>query len=54
VEDAVCSRSKKNHKNALARLRQAGVIITNTESVLFEWMQDASHPQFKTLSRLIR
>lgn len=54
VEDAVCSRFQHNFKNAIARLRQAGVIITSTESVLFEWLRDASHPQFKTLSRLIR
>lgn len=54
VEDAVCSRRKKNFKNALARLRQAGCIVTNTESVLFEWLRDAQHPQFKVLSKLIR
>jgi nicotinamidase-related amidase len=54
VQDAVCSRSKKHFKNALARMRQAGVIISNTESVLFEWLKDASHPQFKTLAKLIR
>jgi len=54
VVDAVCSRSKHNFKNAIARLRQAGCIITNTESVLFEWLGDAQHPQFKALSKLIR
>ena len=54
VEDAVCSRHKRNHKNALARLRQAGIIVTNTESVIFEWLRDASHPDFKSLSRLLR
>jgi nicotinamidase-related amidase len=54
VQDGVCSRSKTHYKNALARMQQAGIIITNTESVLFEWLQDASHPQFKTLSKLIR
>jgi nicotinamidase-related amidase len=54
VEDAVCSRSKQHFKNALARLRHAGVVVSNTESVLFEWLRDASHPQFKTLSKLIR
>jgi nicotinamidase-related amidase len=54
VEDAVCSRHKRHHKNALARLRQAGIIVTNTESVIFEWLRDASHPDFKSLSRLLR
>lgn len=54
VQDAVCSRHKTNYQNALQRLQQAGVIVTNTESVLFEWLRDATHPQFKTLSKLIR
>jgi len=54
VEDGVCSRTKNNFNNALARMRNAGAIIANTESVLFEWLRDASHPQFKELSRLIR
>jgi isochorismate hydrolase len=54
VNDAVCSRFKDNYKNAIERMRQAGIIISNTESVLFEWLRDASHPQFKAISRLIR
>jgi len=54
VEDAVISRSKHNFRNAITRLRQAGITVTNTESVLFEWLRDASNPQFKELSKLIR
>lgn len=54
VNDAVCSRTKHNHKNALQRMHQAGVIITNTESVMFEWLRDASHPKFKDISKLLR
>ena len=54
VEDAICSRKKSNHKNAIERLRQSGVIVSNVESVLFEWLRDAVHPEFKTLSKLIK
>ncbi|MFN7996757.1 MAG: isochorismatase family protein [Bryobacteraceae bacterium] len=54
VADAVCSRTEANYSNALARLREAGVIITNTESVIFEWLRDAGHEQFRALSKLIR
>ncbi len=54
AEDAVCSRVPANAANALARLRQAGIVVSNTESVLFEWLRDATHPQFKVLSALIR
>ena len=53
VEDAVCSRTQKNQDNAMQRLQQAGVTITNTESVLFEWLGDAKHSAFRTLSKLI-
>ena len=54
IEDAICSRSKHHHRNALARLAHQNVIISNTESLIFEWLEDASHPHFKTASRLIR
>lgn len=54
VEDAVCSRHKQHHQNAITRLRQHGVIISNVESVLFEWLRDASHPAFKSLAKLIK
>lgn len=54
IEDAVCSRAEGHHQNALARLRHNGVTVTNTESVLFEWLGDAAHKEFKNISRLIR
>ncbi len=54
VNDAVCARNKHHHHNAMTRLQQAGVIVTNHESVLFEWMRDASHPHFKAISALIK
>jgi nicotinamidase-related amidase len=54
VEDAVCSREPAHKRNALERLRQSGVIISNAESVVFEWLTDAAHPQFKTLAAMIR
>lgn len=52
--DAVCSRTEANYSNAIARMQGAGVMVTNTESVIFEWLRDASHEQFRALSRLIR
>lgn len=54
LEDAVASRKQEHKDNAIARLRQAGVIVSNVESTLFEWMEDAQHPQFKALSALIK
>jgi nicotinamidase-related amidase len=54
VADAVCSRTPANYSNALSRMDAAGVIVTNTESVVFEWLRDAAHEHFRPLSKLIR
>ena len=54
VADAVCSRSEANYRNALARMQSAGIIVTNSESVIFEWLRDAAHEHFRALSALIR
>ena len=54
VGDAVCSRNRENYENALNRLRHAGVIVSDTESVLFEWVRDSKHEHFKTVSSLIQ
>jgi nicotinamidase-related amidase len=54
VEDAVISRTSQNKVNGLARMRDAGCIITNTESVLFEFLGNAQHEAFKAVSKLIK
>ena len=54
VEDAVSSRTEENRRNGLERMRSEGVIITNSESVLFEWLRDAKHEQFRAISKLVR
>jgi nicotinamidase-related amidase len=54
VENGVSSRSSSNHQNAVDRMRQAGVIISNKESTMFEWLGDARHPVFKQLAKLIK
>lgn len=54
IEDAVISRNVDNKANALSRLAQAGCVITNTESVVFEWLGNANHDHFKAVSKLIK
>ena len=54
VEDAVCSRLEQHKVNAIERMRQLGVNVTCYESVLFEWIRDAKHANFKTISALVR
>jgi len=54
VEDAVASRRPVHKMTALQRMQQQGITISNHESVLFEWLRDASHPDFKTISGMLR
>lgn len=54
VEDAVSSRTQRNHIAALERMRAAGAVIVTTEMVVFEWLGQAGTPQFRRLSALIK
>ena len=54
VEDAICSRRLENYQNALERLRSSQVSIVSAESVVFEWLADASHPHFRTIQGWLR
>lgn len=54
VGDAVCSRKARHCDNALARMAATGIMISNHESVLFEWLRDARHEHFKTVSALLK
>ncbi|HWU34998.1 MAG TPA: isochorismatase family protein [Methylovorus sp.] len=52
--DAVLSRQIAHRDNALQRLLQAGVMVSNTESIVFEWLGAAGSDAFKQISKLIR
>lgn len=54
VRDAVMSRAKSNRDTAIEIMRQAGAVITCTESVLFQWLKVAGTDAFKKLSKLVR
>ncbi len=54
AEDAICSRKAEHKFYALQRMQQQGATITNYESVLFEWVRDSTHPEFKNISGLLR
>ena len=54
IEDAVVSRNILNKQNALGRLKSAGCIITNVESVVFEWLGSSENPIFKEIAPLIK
>ena len=54
VVDAIGSRSENDREIALRRFESAGMVLTTTESLLFEWCRTAEHPQFKMFSRLAK
>ncbi len=54
VGDATCSRRRENRQIALDQIRQAGAVVTSTESILFQLMRAADTDDFRFLSRLIK
>jgi len=52
--ECVSGRGAEYRKHALERMAQAGAVITNHESVAFEWARDKNHPQFKEFSSLLK
>lgn len=54
VADAVGSRAPANKEAALRRLDRRGAEIVTTEMVIFEWLETAEDPQFRSVMGLIR
>lgn len=54
VVDGVSSVNPEERGVALARLRDAGAIVTSSESVLFEVLKDAKSSDFKAISNLVK
>lgn len=54
LNDAISSRSIYDYSTAIAEMRDAGVRISSSETVLFELLRDAKAPEFKQISDLIK
>lgn len=52
--DCITSRKRESKDVALARLTQAGAVLSNLEMALFEMMRTADSPQFKAVQGLIK
>ncbi|MBY0458276.1 MAG: isochorismatase family protein [Gemmataceae bacterium] len=52
--DALGARAGIDHDTAVRRLERAGAIPTTAEAAAFEWLGDATHPQFKAVSALVK
>lgn len=54
VEDAVCSRAKGNWRTGVEFMRDAGAVVTSTETVLFQLLGEAGTVEFQAVSRLVK
>lgn len=54
VADACCAREAEAHSIALDRLRAAGVVVTTTESVLYEAVGVAATDEFRALLGIVK
>ncbi|MEE1163190.1 MAG: isochorismatase family protein [Lachnospiraceae bacterium] len=54
VVDAIASRRESDKQAALWRAMQEGILLTTTESLLFELTVDSNNPKFREISRLVK
>ncbi len=54
VRDAVCSRTEENRKTGTEFMRDAGAVVTCTETVLFQLLRIAGTEEFKAISKRIK
>jgi nicotinamidase-related amidase len=52
--ECVSGRGEEYRRHALERMARAGAVLTNHESVAFEWARDKNHPQFKAMNEVLR
>lgn len=54
VQDAICSRTRENWAVGIEFMREAGAVITCTETVLFQLLKKAGTEEFKAISKRIK
>ncbi|QGT99597.1 Isochorismatase [Candidatus Syntrophocurvum alkaliphilum] len=54
VKDAVCSRFDENYENGLDLMKEAGAVITNAETIVFDILEKSGTPEFKAISSLLK
>jgi len=54
VADAVCSRRRESLELGLAQARQAGVVVTSTETLVFHWLGRSDSDAFREINKLLK
>lgn len=52
--DACSSRKEIDYNTALTRMRHTGIVVTTTESILFELLNVCGTDEFKQISKIIK
>ena len=52
--DAIGARFDVDHQTALRRMETNGIVLTTTETAIFEWCEVAGGPEFKPISKIVR
>ena len=52
--DAVISRTEQNRMTGLEMMDRAGAVVTSTETVIFQVLEQAGTPAFKTMAKLVK
>ena len=54
ASDAICSRTEDNFRMGIEFMRDAGAVITSTETVLFQLLEKAGTEEFKAIVKRIK
>lgn len=54
ARDATCSRTRENWEAGNEVMARAGVTVSSTEIVVFQWLRTAEAEEFREISKLIR
>jgi isochorismate hydrolase len=53
VSDAIGSRAPASREIAMRRLERSGAFLVDAEMVIFEWLEKAGTPEYKSVSALL-
>lgn len=54
ISDAISSRIELNHWVGIGKMKEAGAVISSTETALYEIQYQAANPEFKELLKLVK
>ena len=54
ADDAISARTQVMHRNGIERMRAYGATVAHTESIAYEWMEGADHPQFRDMLQIVK